>query len=185
MFAFKCPGDHNHDQNKHFSLLGQLPVFPDKVHNDYEGNHIRNKISQPGPPYLYGLERDHFNICDGKTHNEHEKSDTADSGKFEALSGLERNRNRTAHSADASVELCRGSGDHYQSFRGCFLNSFNNQRVLVKDGELCTDSRTAGFPRELIWYYGVDNLVITENTQQEADIFESAGVVGRPLVKSV
>ena len=38
MFAFKCPGDHNHDQNKHFSLLGQLPVFPDKVHYDYEGN---------------------------------------------------------------------------------------------------------------------------------------------------
>ncbi|KAN0120352.1 hypothetical protein V8E51_002560 [Hyaloscypha variabilis] len=166
MFAFKCPGDHNHDQNKHFSLLGQLPVFPDKVHYDYEGN-----IFASGS----------HNLID----NERENSDTADSGKFEAPSGLERNCNCAAHSADAFVELCQSSGDYYQSFRGCFLNSFNNQHILVKDGELCTDSWTATFPRELIWYYGVDNLVITENTQQEADIFESAGVVGRPLVKSV
>ncbi len=53
-FIHDCEKRHNHDNVKHFSLLGLL--FPDETWEKDEEDLVRIKISGPGPQYLLLLE---------------------------------------------------------------------------------------------------------------------------------
>lgn len=62
-FTEECIEIYDHDEVKHFSLLGQH--FPEEVRVQDEEELIHIKISGPGPQYLLLLESDMLDICDG------------------------------------------------------------------------------------------------------------------------
>jgi hypothetical protein len=51
-----------------------------------------------------------------------------------------------------------------------FLYKFNKVKLLVKDGELQVPKNNDGkFPRELVWFYGVERLRILGGKETEDD----------------
>jgi hypothetical protein len=164
-FIRDCENNHNHDDVKHFSLIGQL--FPDDFWKRDWMDLFHVKISDHGPQYLLLLESDLLDICDGggdPNADESEKESKLWSegiqcgcaahfmGRLDALGQFISQLDDFDH--------VRIWGNDAKGPKG-FLDEFNNCHIPVKDGNLSAEHAHSYMPRGLIWYYGVDNLVTT------------------------
>lgn len=130
-------GDYGCDSIKYFSMLGEAV-------NDA----IPLRISQPGPHYLFFLERGF--IAAGA--NEDSKDDVTGGEEW---------------------QIVQPRGDYEPCFVS-FLEAFNDIRMKVKDGLVLDpkyqDNRA---PRELVWFYGTERLEVTQSKKHAKDDWKS------------
>lgn len=148
---------HRGRKGAHWSLLSP-------IQNTYSGD-FAITLSSPGPQYLYLLEMGLLIIGVG------EFTQVADLGLHTFEQGEVVLGGQTYF-----YEFCQSAWDSgYRTFEGenhfeIFMEPMNEVRVFVKhrnkDGEL-VPVKPAGpscdrFPREIIWFYGVERLKVTE-----------------------
>jgi len=141
----------NHSKN-YYSLLCQ--VKPTTV------PHIR--ISSPGPQYLHFLEQNLLVVGTGPfsqpwayTHRSRINYYTVDVG------GETYYFNFMSYSSPSRHYRCR---PHFNAF----MERFNWVHLQIKDGRLEPPAdKSVRFPRELVWFYGVERLRIVEEEGEE------------------
>lgn len=144
-----CKEYHNHDEVKHFSILGEMIPEAKTV----QGKLVYIKVSCPGPQYLHLLESDVLDICDGD-------EDKYLYGRYKCAAHY--------YGSLPCTDIFRLSSYDFWEFMG----AFNGLEIGVKDGTLekpTGRSFDPKFPRELVWYYSVDKLVLSEREEMAAD----------------
>jgi hypothetical protein len=112
-------------------------------------------LTVPGPQFLYFLEQGLFDV-------------DSDPGKeLDRSGGLPSSRKVVIDGKRYLLDFTRNLGGiSVLRFWG-FLERFNKRPVLVKDGQAVPHKYWNRFPKELIWFYGVERLRIMEEGEAE------------------
>lgn len=132
----------NAQKKKHFSLLGQLT----------QDLTIPLQITSPGPQYLHFLESGILLVSKEYFRQRFDPAEAVVDGQryFFAIND-------------------RKNWEPVEPL-ATFLYKFNKVKLQVKDGELQVPKRNnEKFPRELVWFYGVERLRIVEGKETEDD----------------
>jgi hypothetical protein len=132
----------NAQKKKHFSLLGQLT-------RDLT---IPLQITSPGPQYLHFLESGILLVSKEYLSQRFDPVEAVVDGQRYFFTINDRNNREPVEPL------------------ATFLYKFNKVKLLVKDGELQVPKNNDGkFPRELVWFYGVERLRILGGKETEDD----------------
>lgn len=168
-FKQYCEEKGHNDEPKHFSLTGPL-----SADEPYDSDHVYIKISSPGPQFLHFLESFILDVCD--CEEIYANDNFCDQHSY----GIEEEVEAETHGDEFA---CGCAAHHHGSNRvdsrlpeeiwednrfqfWDFMDEYNNRELAILDGKFSGALQLQKFPSELIWYYGVDKLVLPEKAEQ-------------------